>query len=229
MQPVPGSAKTDNLALLYQSVFTGVVRIQSGRQPLVDLELFRRRMRAALQEVEREAGMAGYGSSEIRDAEFALVAFLDETILSSRDAKADEWRKRPLIIELFGQAIAGDLFFDKLTEIERRRDSPLLADLLEVYLLCLLLGFKGRFGPPLRDEAYRIMERLRGRIETIRGMDYSLSGALEFKAEAPPPRGWPAWRWWAIGAAVLALMFVGYYLSLSLQVERLQSAVVELR
>src|SRR5579863_2895053 len=93
MQPVPAAQRTDILSLLYQSVLIGVVRIQSGRQPLMDLEVFRRRMKTALQEVEREAGSVGYAAAEIRDAEFAVVAFLDETILSSRDAKADEWRK----------------------------------------------------------------------------------------------------------------------------------------
>src|SRR5580700_6160403 len=102
MDAPPTAARSDTLALLYQNVLTGIVRIQSGKQPLSDLETFRRRMKTALQEVEREANVAGYGPSEVRETEFAVVAFLDETILSSKDPKADEWRKRPLIIELFG-------------------------------------------------------------------------------------------------------------------------------
>src|SRR5690242_16361942 len=135
-ETVQTSSRPDTLALLYQGVLTGVVRIRAGRQPLVDAETFRRRIKAALQEVEREARIAGYEVAEIREAEFATVAFLDETILSSKDPKAEEWRKRPLNIEMFGQAVAGDVFFDKLFDIERRRDAPQLADLLEVYLLC---------------------------------------------------------------------------------------------
>lgn len=233
MQPAAAAPaqRTDNLALLYQSVFTGIVRIQSGRQPLVDIELFRRRMKAALQEIEREAAAAGYGNPEIKDAEFAVVAFLDETILSSKDPKAEEWRKRPLNTELFGQAIAGDVFFDRLTEIERRRDSQRGADLLEVYLLCLLLGFKGRFGPPLRDEAYRIMERVRIRVEAARGLDYRLAGPLELRGEtaAPPPPVRFAWRWWALGAAVILVLFLVYHLNLLFQVERLNSALFDLK
>lgn len=213
----PSTAKSDTLALLCQSILTGVVRIQSGKQPLVDLESFRRRMKAALQEFEREANIAGYGAGEIREAEFAVVAFLDETILTSRDPKSDEWRKRPLNIELFGQAIAGDAFFDKLTELERGRDSEHLADVLEVYCLCLLLGFEGRYAPPLRGEAYRIADRLRRRIEAIRGADYRLSPALnlsEAPAEAPPQTG-PDWRWRVLGAAgALILLFLVYYFSL---------------
>jgi len=215
----PGGPRSDTLALLYQNILTGIVRIQSGRQPLTDIETFRRRMKAALQEGEREASAAGYGSAEIRDAEFAVVAFLDEAILSSREPKAEEWRKKPLNIELFGQAVAGDVFFDKLLEVERRRDSPQLADLLEVYLVCLLLGFEGRFAPPLRGEAYRIMERLRGRIESIRGgMDYRLSPPMEFRAEAPVAAPAPSgtWRWWVLGSlGGVLLLFLIYKWSLS--------------
>jgi type VI secretion system protein ImpK len=213
--------RSDTLALLYQGIFTGIVRIQAKRQPLADVETFRKRMKAALQDVEREANVAGYGSAEIRDAEFAVVAFLDETILSSKEPKAEEWRKRPLNIDLFGQAIAGDVFYDKLNDIERRHDSPHLADLIEIYLLCLLLGFEGRFAPPLRGEAYRIMERLRGRIESIRGIDYKLSPPMEFTPEAAgsaePVGG--EWRWWVLGTLVMTiLLFLLYRWSLYLRV-----------
>jgi type VI secretion system protein ImpK len=225
MQPMsppvipPGPlAKSDTLGLLYQGILTGIVRIQSGRHGLGDLETFRRRMKAALQEAEKEAGRAGYGPTEIREAEFAAVAFLDETILSSKDARANEWRKSPLNIELFGQAIAGDVFFERLVDIERRRDSPQLADLLEVYLLCLLLGFEGRFAPPLRGEVYRITERLRARIELIRGIDYRFSPPLELQGGVAQVR--PAanneWLWWAAGAlAAAAILFLVYWLDLS--------------
>jgi type VI secretion system protein ImpK len=127
--------------------------------------------------------------------------------------------------------VAGDLFFDKLTDIERRRDSVELADLLEVYLLCLLLGFEGRFAPPLRGEAFRIAERLRRRIESIRGMDYKLSPSFEFVPE--PPKAIVnsgLWRWWALGGlAAVILLFLFYRWNLSSRIDELQSVVTSLR
>jgi type VI secretion system protein ImpK len=225
--PSPAVPRSDTLALLYQNILTGIVRIQGGRRPLTDIDTFRRRMRAALQEVEREATVAGYGAAEFRDAEFAVVAFLDEAILSSKEPKAEEWRKKPLNIELFGQAVAGDVFFDKLLDIERRRDSTQLADLLEVYLLCLLLGFEGRFAPPLRGEAYRIMERLRTRIETIRGSDYKISPPMEFRAEAQvaAPVTSDKWRWWVFGSlAAVLLLFLIYKVTLSWRAAHLDAS-----
>ena len=228
----PPAARSDTLALLCQNILTGIVRIQAGRQPLADLETFRRRMKAAIQEFEREANIAGYGPGEIREAEFAVVAFLDETILTSKDSKADEWRKRPLNIELFGQAVAGDAFFDKLTELEHGRDSMHLADVLEIYALCLLLGFEGRYAPPLRGEAYRIADRLRRRIESIRGSDYKLSPSLNL-VSAPPPVPRPAeadWRPWIFGGAgALVLLFLIYFLSLNWRLSEVESLVGNLR
>jgi type VI secretion system protein ImpK len=220
MQPVHASApvaKSETLSLLYQSILTGIVRIQAGRQPLGDLESLRRRMKGALQEAEKEAARAGYGSAEIREAEFAVVAFLDETILSSKEAKADEWRKRPLNIELFGQAVAGDVFFEKLADIERRSDSPQKADVLEVYLLCLLLGFEGRFSPPLRGEVHRITENLRSKIEAIRGLDYKLAPPLEiYRAPAEIRAAGHEWLWWSLGALAFAgILFLAFWLHLS--------------
>lgn len=232
MEAASAAPRSDTLALLYQSIFTGIVRIQNGKQSLSDLDTFRRRMKAALQEVEREATVAGYGPSEIREAEFAVVAFLDEAILTSRDPKSDEWRRRPLNIELFGQAVAGDVFFDKLSDIERGRDSARLADVLEVYSLCLLLGFEGRFAPPLRGEVFRIVDRVRRRIETIRGLDYKLSPPLDLSAAPPPPP--PAagtdWRLWALGAlAVLLVLFAVYRFSLSWRVGQVELMLSNLR
>jgi len=232
MDAAPAAPRSDTLALLYQSILTGIVRIQSGKQSLSDLETFRRRMKAAIQEVEREAVVAGYGAGEIREAEFAVVAFLDETILTSRDPKADEWRKRPLNIELFGQAVAGDAFFDKLTELERGRDAPRLADVLEVYALCLLLGFEGRYAPPLRGEAYRIADRLRRRIESIRGADYKLSPPLDLYAASQQagPAARADWRPWILGGlGAMIVLFLVYYFTLSWRVDQVESMVGNLR
>jgi type VI secretion system protein ImpK len=60
--------------------------------------------------------------------------------------------------DFFGEYVAGEGFFQHLDTI--RRSLPLNAELLEVYGLCLILGFEGQ---------YRIHERekLRGLIEDV--------------------------------------------------------------
>ncbi|HMD47489.1 MAG TPA: DotU family type IV/VI secretion system protein [Bryobacteraceae bacterium] len=78
--------RVENLALLYQGVFTGIVRVQAGRQPIIDPNAFQRRMEDLLLEVEREAARAGYPREDIEEANYAVVAFLDETATCRGDA-----------------------------------------------------------------------------------------------------------------------------------------------
>ena len=46
--PQAASERSDTLALLFQGIFTGIVRIQAGKQPLSDLDTFRRRPEPSL-------------------------------------------------------------------------------------------------------------------------------------------------------------------------------------
>lgn len=177
--PPPGRSQANRLALLYQGLLTAVVRVCSKRQRIAEAEAFRTRTKAALQDVERDAIAAGYDTNDIKETHFAVVAFLDSVIFRSEEPIREDWERRPLQEELFGHAHAGDVFFEKLTRLLERRDSPELADVLEVYLLCLLLGFQGRYAGNASGHADAIAETLRRRIEHIRGARPSLwpSGA----------------------------------------------------
>src|SRR5581483_2877283 len=110
-----------------------------------------------------------------RETHFAVVAYLDAVILNSNEPIRAEWERKTLQEELFGQTDAGVVFFEKLERLRARRDSRHLADVLEVFLLCLLLGFEGRYAGGLRGELYSITDRLRARIDDIRGVRRRLS------------------------------------------------------
>src|ERR1700749_2592689 len=148
----------ENLALLYQGLLTGITRLQTERQHITNGESFRRRTKAALQEIERVAGTASYDANDVRDTHFAVVALLDSVVLHSNDPVRTEWERKTLQEELFGQTDAGVGFFEKLERFRPQQASARLADILEVYLLCLLLGFEGRYSGPLRAELDSITE-----------------------------------------------------------------------
>jgi len=177
---------TENLALLYQGLLTGIIRLKGQRQNIADGEVFRKRTQATLQEVERVAVSGGYDVRDVRDTHFAVVAFLDSVILHSKDPVRAEWERKPLQEELFGQTDAGVIFFEKLDQFRARRDSEQLADILEVYLLCLLLGFEGRYSGGQRGELEGITDSLRMRIEYIRGRDDRLSPCAGLPPAQPP-------------------------------------------
>ena len=181
----------ENLPLLYQGLLTGIVRVKARRQHITDAESFRRRTKASLQEVERFAAAAGYEARDVRDTHFAVVAFLDSVVLNSKDQVRAEWERKTLQQELFGQTDAGVVFFEKLERLYTQRDSARLADILEVYLLCLLLGFEGRYSGGLRAELEAIVEKVGRRVDDIRGQSSRLSPSADLPPEpaalsAPP-------------------------------------------
>jgi type VI secretion system protein ImpK len=186
------SGSSENLALLYQGILTGIIRLKSQRQHIPDSETFRKRTKATLQEVERVAVATGYDVRDVRDTHFAVVAFLDSVILHSKDPVRAEWERKTLQQELFGQTDAGVVFFEKLDQFRSRRDSEQLADILEVYLLCLLLGFEGRYSGGQRGDLEGMTDSLRMRIEYIRGRDDRISPSCSLPpAPVPlaPPKG----------------------------------------
>src|SRR5688572_17361728 len=140
------AVRSDNLAMILQEVITATVRLKSGRQQVSDAQTFRLQMREALRAAEREGRQRGYSENNVGLAIFAVVAFLDEVILNLRNPIFVDWVGRPLQGELFGGHVAGEAFFENLTRLLSQNDSPELADVLEVYQLCLLLGYQGRYG-----------------------------------------------------------------------------------
>src|SRR5215467_12074991 len=110
MQPPPPPAvRREKLALLYQGILTTIVRIQSARQPLKDAADFQKRMEGLFDQIQREAIKVGYRDTEIQDATYALVAFLDEAINRCDDPNRGAWT--PLQSKMYAQAVAGEGVF----------------------------------------------------------------------------------------------------------------------
>src|ERR1700677_4917256 len=91
-----GAWKLDRLALLYEGILTAVVRVQTTRQQVQDPESFRLRMKQALKEIASIAPRKGYSAEDVQEADFAVVAFLDETILTTPDGSASQWAGKSL-------------------------------------------------------------------------------------------------------------------------------------
>jgi hypothetical protein len=79
---VDSAVRPDGLAILLQETLTATVRLRSGRQHVADAQSFRAQLREALRIAEQQAGSAGYSAGSFSLAAFAVVAFLDESILN---------------------------------------------------------------------------------------------------------------------------------------------------
>ena len=221
--------RSDNLAMLFQEAFTVVVRLRSGRQAVGDPQVFRSQITMALQAAGQEANRRGYASEDIRACTFAVVAFLDESILNSHNPVFADWVRRPLQQELFGVDVAGEIYFRNIDHLLSRNDSQELADVLEIYQLCLLLGFRGRYSVGSNAELRNVAATITERIGRIRGVT-----ALHASLWAPPSeaRGLSSDPWirrllWFVAAcwAVALILFLASKLSLNSAISELQSLI----
>jgi type VI secretion system protein ImpK len=175
-QATAAPSRTENLALIFQELFTAIVRLRSNRQAVSDAESFRHHIREAVKNGAQEArSRGGYSTDDIRMATLAVIGFLDETILNLQSPLFADWPRKPLQEELFGTHMAGEVVFQNLQQLLGRNDSEDLADVLEVHYLCLLLGYAGRYSLGNRGELQSIMTATADKIRRIRGEFAGLS------------------------------------------------------
>ena len=104
---------------------------------------------------------------DIQQSRYALAAFLDEMILSSPWDHREEWSARTLQYEFFKEQVAGEEFFNRLEAF--RRALPLNSDLLEVYYLCMILGFEGKFKIHGKEKLKDLIETVGQELRAKRG------------------------------------------------------------
>lgn len=204
------------LAEVYAPCITLILQLRSA----VDFgepETLRDRVRDLIARVEREAQRLGAPAEDIEQATFAIVAFLDETILSSDWPYRDQWIARPLQLEMYDRYDAGEAFF---TRLQTLLDQPARSgEVLEVYYLCMALGFKGQY--QLHDQA-----RLRVLIDEAEKALRSTPGYREATELSPhgTPRGQvasevrrklPPWVIIAAAAAIGLVVYLGLYVYMS--------------
>jgi type VI secretion system protein ImpK len=179
---MPFVPRRENLALAFQELLTLGERLRAGRQTVTNAQSFRGQIWEAVKVADRDARTYGYEASDIELATFAVIAFLDESILNLRQPVFADWPRQPLQEERYGHHKAGEIFFQNLQKIMGRTDSPALADLLEVYDLCLLLGFAGRYSLGNPGELRSIKQQLAEKLFRIR----QPSGELSPQGGLPP-------------------------------------------
>lgn len=201
------------LAISLQEAFTVGVRLRTKSQVAANAEAFRTHVKQLLAGADRQARSAGYDPEYVRLGIYAFIAFLDESVLNSSQPMFAEWPRQPLQEEVFGDHVAGENFFRNLHDLMGRQESEDVADVLEVYQLCLLLGFRGKYGSSagaLDGMLHSVQEKIR----RIRGGVPPLSPAWALpQGEVVETRGDPWMMRLGIAAAVtLALVLIGYVL-----------------
>jgi type VI secretion system protein ImpK len=151
----------------------GLAAQMDGARDLPPPDVLQRRIEGLLDQMARKAEEAGLTGPDIEAIKYAIIAFIDEQILRSEWAGRMQWMARPLQLVHFGENTAGEGFF---TRMEQLRQDPSRAHVLEIYFLCVALGFQG--------------------VYAVRGDDGTLS-AITDRASAQLLRGLPNPELWS--------------------------------
>lgn len=183
-----------------------------------DLAQVRDRMTRLLKEFRDQAERAGYGSDVVRQAHYALCAFVDEIVLDTPWGSQSRWQEHSLLSTFHHQTWGGEEFFNIIEK--NQTDAARHVDLLELMYTLLALGFEGAYAtrPDGRDRLEQIRDRL---YETIRNQRPELETDLSPRwrgtdAGKPGLTGLiPLWAFAAIGAGILLLAWLGFSISLN--------------
>jgi type VI secretion system protein ImpK len=233
--PAPPSAlpvaRTNSLALSFQDVITVVLRMRYGTQRVPDARAFRTNVRNMIGAAVNNVRAMGYSDNASRMALYAIIAFLDETVLNSQDPAFADWARQPLQEEMFGGHVAGEAFFNNVNGLLNAPETSEVADALELHAILLLLGYRGRYALGNAGDLQGVLNRIREKITRIRGplVLARLTDAPEVKMASQRDK-WLTTLWLTAGAlaVLLILLFVVYTLTLGSGVSNIHTAMIEI-
>jgi type VI secretion system protein ImpK len=230
MAPAPATiARTNSLALSFQDVITVILRMRYGTQRVADAAGFRASIRKMIAAAVQEVRSLGYSDATSHMALYAIIGFLDESVLNSQDPTFADWARRPLQEEMFGGHFAGETFFRQVADLLNAKESSEVADALELHALCLLLGYRGKYAFGDSGEIQGILSRIRDKIFRIRGP--LVMARLTEVPDIKVARGRDGWATalWITAAALIVLIIVAfaiYTLTLGSSISPIQSAAL---
>jgi type VI secretion system protein ImpK len=205
----------DRLNFVTQDCFNAIAQLaRLAPHDPVDAGLVHGRMRSYVDALLRRAREAGFPEEDGRLMAYAVIALCDEVVMAGSGALREFWAGQPLQLVYFGENTAGEDFF---VRIEQLRQNPQKLDVLRVFYVCLMFGFRGRYAVrggevPLGD----LIDSVRTQLMRSLPMPEVLSpnglrpeeGLLEVGRKLPVV-------WMALGVlALTAVLYLGLAVSL---------------
>lgn len=165
---------TQRLSALLMPVLT---MVETTYQQL-DLPLgeFKQQLIQRLDQIRVQAAQAGYLAQDIDQALFAVVAWIDEKVMTSDISGVMEWRLAPLQRHYFLTNKAGEIFYQRLAQLESQQRA-----VKEIYALVLIAGFKGQYSSKGGQSTAPLITQLLGELKTDRVLSsLSSEGPLFF-------------------------------------------------
>jgi type VI secretion system protein ImpK len=203
--------KPDNLLLEYgMDVFHLIMPLIGDDRGASTGQELRAKLFQCFDAFEKRCYESQMDSNSVNDAKYAMAAFVDEKVMSSAWPHKLSWMGKPLQLEFFGDNLAGEGFFKKLTKLRQSGDRNI--DVLEVYFLCLQLGFEGMFRMRGLEQLQALQVDLRTQIADSRNrVPRTLSphgvasGSFMEKVQRVVP-------YWVIALITVSIIFAAYLL-----------------
>lgn len=183
-------------------IFDLILRLKAGI--VAPSNALRPQVASMLEDFDKRAERYRFNHKIVQVSKFALAAFVDETVLTNNFPLRDEWEKYALQLELFGEQLAGNKFFEKLDSMLKQIE--VTQDAVEIYYICMLLGFKGRYQVYEQEKLLSIMQETANalvKVGKIKPVDLAPNWLAVDQPKPPPKRGMPVW------AKISALAFIG--------------------
>lgn len=123
---------------------------------------------------EIHAKNAGYRSEMIQAARYALCALSDEIIMQTSWGRASSWHNYKMLMLFHLEPSADERFFHILERLQE--DALVYLDILELFYLCLSMGFMGSYRhtdgglhsiASIRDNLYHLLRLHRGEFSKL--------------------------------------------------------------
>ncbi|WP_085453384.1 DotU family type IV/VI secretion system protein [Escherichia coli] len=145
-----------NIVECYMPVFKLISSVKVFPEEYGDYGSTRKHIIDTVEDVVRNSDKISLSDSELDAAFYSIVVMLDEVILCSELPYRKEWRDNLLQVKYFGHSTGGVEFFNMLNKIIESGSQAGW-----VFLLCLLLGFRGKYSVSNNDEINDYILRLK--------------------------------------------------------------------
>jgi type VI secretion system protein ImpK len=196
-----------------------------------DVEELRGRVREEFAVFERRAAVAGLRPEILRACHYALCATVDDVASNMPWGSQNVWADQSMARVFHNDTSGGERFFHLLGSFERDPES--YGEVLELFYLCLSLGFQGRFRllpegaaelAALRARLYRLIRRRRGEV--------AAELSPHWRGIAAPHRPLtdyvPLWVIGLSAAVILLFVFIGFRLALATGSDALYASLASL-
>ena len=207
-----------DLVACISPVINALTPLKLKQSTTLELDEFRESLLTSFDEYERNCYSQQVTTSLMQEVKFALTAMCDEFVMSSGAHFRMDWMSRPLQLEFFGNNRAGEEFFERLAKLRTGGEQKLAA--LEVYYICLQLGFEGIYKVKGIEQLKALIVDVRAQIEDIKGTPNAQLSDNGVPAEGfamKVGRNIPYWVILAICLGSIASIFAGFHYVISKQ------------